>query len=156
MNLCGQLFIVIIMIIIIICLAKTDMKEEFDVILPADPNGMEVKPIFSGPNEMRSDRQGGPNEMRSDRQGGPNEMRSDRQGGLGDTRSDGQGGHGLRHPERGIVSSTINDYLGKPENAGVDYADPSTIAKLKRTIRADDSRENQTKLAYNDVAAYRP
>jgi len=65
-------------------------------------------------------------------------------------------GHGLRHPEKDIVSSTINDYLGNPENAGPIYSDPATIVKLKRTIRADNSRENQAKLAYNDVAAYRP
>ena len=59
-------------------------------------------------------------------------------------------------PERGIVSLTINDYLGNDQNAGRVYSDPATIAKLKRTIRGADSRETQTKIAFNDIAAYRP
>jgi hypothetical protein len=65
-------------------------------------------------------------------------------------------GHGLRHPQRGVVSSMINDYLGNPENAGPIYSDPYTIRKLKQTIRADGSRETATKIAYNDIGAYRP
>lgn len=70
------------------------------------------------------------------------------------------GGHGLRHSERDVVSSMINDYLGNHENAGPDaYLDPITIAKLKRNIippGGSFSMESHNKVAYNDVAAYRP
>ena len=76
-------------------------------------------------------------------------------------------GHGHRHPQKDIVSSMINDYLGNPETAGPGaYTDPVTIAKLKRTMDVPKGQgwiesgqmptETNTKVAYNDVAAYRP
>lgn len=69
-------------------------------------------------------------------------------------------GHGLRHPEKDAVSSMINSYLGNPQNAGPNaYSDPKTIANLKNEILPKgyyQSQSDQIKVAYNDVAAYRP
>lgn len=82
----------------IVIVKSSSTVENFDslpqppIILPADPFGMEINPILSGP-----------------------------------------------------ISDPV--YVN---------FDSETISKLKRTIRADNSRETQTKLAYNDVAAYKP
>lgn len=69
-------------------------------------------------------------------------------------------GHGLRHPEKDVVSSMINSYLSNPQNAGPNaYTDPQTIQKLKAEILpagVPHSQSDQIKIAYNDVAAYRP
>lgn len=51
------------------------------------------------------------------------------------------------------ISPIASEAYPNPLYAG---PDSETIAKLKRTIQADNSRETQTKLAYNDVSAYKP